>query len=218
MFLDLVPIQRQALLRATGSRQGRGSSSPGRKCHVGRPSFILRTFLLIHRCSVSVLVGYILFTVLIELSERFQLVNGTSPQTAGINLLPFLGASAFCKRISPFLCALSIRSLMHHSASGLCGWLSSEKNRSFYTITFGASFVVLGTGLMSSLSFSSSIPHLVYFYEVILGLGVGSTIVSTIIVVKLNASEEDAGRFYPLILGPPTCTDIYQHRPKVFNP
>ena len=80
------------------------------------------------------------------------------------------------------------------TASGLCGFVSRERNRSFYTLTFSAIFVVTGSGLLSSLSFNSKIPRLVYFYQVILGLGIGGTLVSTILTVKLNAGEEDAGK------------------------
>lgn len=64
--------------------------------------------------------------------------------------------------------------------------------------------MILGAGLLSSVSSSSSIPHILYFYEVLLGFGFGGVLVSTILMVKLNASEEDAGTATPL--SPSTST------------
>lgn len=50
--------------------------------------------MLTYLCRVSTLVGYIFYTLLVELPERFQIVNGKTPQGAGISLLPVSGASA----------------------------------------------------------------------------------------------------------------------------
>lgn len=50
--------------------------------------------MLLTEASTSTLVGYVFYTVLVELPERFQVVNGTSSQQAGIYLLAMSGASA----------------------------------------------------------------------------------------------------------------------------
>lgn len=47
--------------------------------------------------SVSLLIGYVFFTIMIQLPERFQIVNGKNPEKAGICLLAVSGASAFGK-------------------------------------------------------------------------------------------------------------------------
>lgn len=149
--------------------------------------------MLTHQRRVTTLIGYVLFTVLIGLPERFQLINMTTSQTAGIDLLPYLGSAAVGKLFSSPTSISTTPYLSGSPASGICGWLSREKNRSFYTLTFSGTFIVLGTGLISSLNSNSSFPRIIYLYEVLLGFGVGGTLVSTILMVKLNASEKDAG-------------------------
>ena len=54
--------------------------------------------------------------------------------------------------------------------------------------------MLLGSGLLSTVGHSATIPHYLYGYEVLLGFGLGGSLVSAIVVIKLNASEEDAGR------------------------
>jgi hypothetical protein len=131
------------------------------------------------------------------LPQRFQLVNGKTSQTAGVALLPLLGASAVGKQLHPNR-ALKTSKLTKRLASGVSGWLSSgEGNRSFYSLTGSSAFMVLGSGLLSVVGYGATIPHDLYGYEVLLGFGLGGALVSSILMIKLNASEEDAGRFSP---------------------
>lgn len=58
--------------------------------------------------------------------------------------------------------------------------------------------MLLGSGLLSTVGHSAAIPNYLYGYQVLLGFGLGGNLVSTIVVVKLNASAEDSGRL-PLI-------------------
>jgi hypothetical protein len=91
---------------------------------------------------------------------------------------------------------LKTSKLTKRLASGVGGWLSSgEGNRSFFTLTGCSAFMVLGSGLLSSVGYGAAIPHDLYGYEVLLGFGLGGVLVSSILMVKLNAEEEDAGRF-----------------------
>lgn len=158
-----------------------------------------------------------LYTVLIELPARFQLVNGKTSQTAGIALLPLLGASAIGKRLHSTT-AFEASELTKTLASGVCGYLSSGKsNRNFYTLTGASAFMLLGSGLLSTVGLSAAIPHYLYGYEVLLGFGLGGTLVSTIVTIKLNASEEDAGRTpLPVPIDQPEAPmlTLRQHLPK----
>ena len=63
--------------------------------------------------------------------------------------------------------------------------------------------MLVGCALMSTVGHSAAIPHYLYGYEVLLGFGLGAALVSTIVVIKLNAHEEDSGRL-PL----PTSSQI----------
>ncbi|MCJ1476256.1 hypothetical protein MMC13_004922 [Lambiella insularis] len=149
------------------------------------PARVVLNRVIVVAITVSTLTGYILYSVIIELPERLQIVSGKTPQSAGIALLPLLGASAV--------------------SSGIGGYLSSGRgNRSFCTLTGASAFTLLG---------SASIPPSLYGYEVLLGLGLGGALVSTIVTVKLSARLEDAGTplsFPPLsppsFPTPPTLT------------
>lgn len=126
---------------------------------------------------------------------RFQLVNGKTSKAAGIALLPLLGASAVGKQFHSTV-PLKTLKLTKRLASGVGGWLSSGKgNRSFYTLTGCSAFMVLGSSLLCIVGYGAAIPHELYGYEVLLGFGLGGALVSSILMVKLNALEEDAGRF-----------------------
>jgi len=47
---------------------------------------------------------------------------------------------------------------------------------------------------MTTVGHGSHIPHVLYIYEVIYGLGVGGLLVAPIANIKLNARPEDAGQ------------------------
>ncbi|KAF2718911.1 MFS general substrate transporter [Polychaeton citri CBS 116435] len=122
--------------------------------------------------NITTLFGYVFCTVLIELPQRFQVVNGRSSQAAGIDLLPLLGASPV--------------------GSGLGGFLSSKRNRSVYTLTAGSASMLLGAGLLYSVGLDQTRPARLYGPEVPLGSGVGLLFSSVTVSVKLHASSEDA--------------------------
>ncbi|OQN98776.1 hypothetical protein B0A48_15445 [Cryoendolithus antarcticus] len=134
---------------------------------------VIKDRVLLGAFLVAMLSGYVLYVILIELSERLQIVNGRTAQGAGIDLLPFLGSAAV--------------------SSGIAGFLSSgAKNRSFETITVFSAFTALGCGLLAFVSKSATVPAALYGYQVILGFGIGGVLVSGTIVVKLSASQLDS--------------------------
>ncbi|KAI1374025.1 drug resistance transporter EmrB/QacA subfamily [Hypoxylon crocopeplum] len=109
-------------------------------------------------------------TVLINLPQRFQAVDGASAFQAGIHLLPLLLASPV--------------------AVAIAGQLATRiQMPPFYVLLFGASMQLLGIGLASSIRFTSG--NAMYGYEVIMGFGFGMGLVSLLIYTPMVVSRAD---------------------------
>ena len=137
-------------------------------------SRILRS--LYHR--IALLTGFPLFLTIIQLPERFQIVDDTSPIGAGVRLMPLLFASAF--------------------GSSVAGFISSRKNNTFYTLVAASSLVLLGCGLLSTTSDAFSVGSAIYGYQVIFGLGIGMTFSTVIMLVSLEVGFKDFGKYIHL--------------------
>lgn len=92
-------------------------------------------------------------------------MNGKSPLTAGLGLLPMLGSTAV--------------------ASFLGGILNGTKNRVFPTLLVGAVLSVIGTSSLSTLSNTVYVEKRTYGFLVFVGLGFGLT-VSTVSMLVGN--------------------------------
>lgn len=125
-------------------------------------------------------------TVLINLPQRFQAVDGESAFQAGIHLLPLLLASPVATAIS--------------------GQVAGRfKVPPFYTLLFGASMQLLGIGLASSIRFTSG--NAMYGYEVLMGFGFGMGLVSLLIFTPMVVSRADMGKTVsPNFMGPQRLT------------
>lgn len=111
-------------------------------------------------------------TVLINLPQRFQAVDGETAFEAGIHLLPLLLASPV--------------------ATAVTGQLAGKlKVPPFYILLFGASMQLLGIGLASSISFTSG--KAIYGYEVIMGFGFGMSLVSLLVFTPMVVKRSDMG-------------------------
>ncbi|KAI5295853.1 hypothetical protein KEM52_006696 [Ascosphaera acerosa] len=122
--------------------------------------------------AVSGLVGYSFYTVLVELPERFQLVNGKTAEMSGIYLLAVSGASALGCGIGPSL--------------------SMKRNNTVPTVAAGCAILLVGLGLMHTIGDGENIAPKIYGFEVLVGLGLGLVISTTTVMIKLSASIEDA--------------------------
>ncbi|KAI5307058.1 hypothetical protein KEM56_005236 [Ascosphaera pollenicola] len=122
--------------------------------------------------TVSGLVGYSFYTVLVELPERFQLVNGKSAEMSGIYLLAVSGASAVGSGVGPSL--------------------SMKRNNTVPTVTAGCAILLVGLGLMYTINGDQEVAPKLYGFEVIVGFGLGLVISTTTVMIKLSASIEDA--------------------------
>ena len=107
---------------------------------------------------------------LINLPQRFQIVNALSPVEAGIRLLPLLVLSAF--------------------GAGLSGIICNKKNISFYLICFANVLQIIGTGLMSVSSTAKHIPASIYGLEAVLGFAFGTNAVCLMITSRVEVDEK----------------------------
>jgi len=116
----------------------------------------------------TLLTGFPYFVVIYSLPLYFQVVYGKSALGAGLGLLPMLGAAAV--------------------STMLGGLLNGKKDRTFATIFAGSCLMLIGTGLLSTLTTDPKHENRAYGYEVFIGMGFGLT-VST--VSQLAVFESD---------------------------
>lgn len=111
--------------------------------------------------------------VIINLPQKFQAVNASSPSAAGFSLLPLLLCSPL--------------------ASALAGLLVTKLEIApFYLILGGAALQLVGVGLTSSLpSSQDGIPHAQYGYEVIMGFGFGFGLATLLTMVPMVVKKQD---------------------------
>ncbi|KUJ13592.1 MFS multidrug transporter-like protein [Mollisia scopiformis] len=114
----------------------------------------------------TLLAGFPYFMVIYSLPLRVQVVNGRSQLTAGVSLMPMLGAVAVASTVS--------------------GMVNSKKDFIFITLLAGAILMTIGTATLSSLENVVALPAKMYGFQVFVGLGFG-LMVST---VSMGASLE----------------------------
>lgn len=98
------------------------------------------------------LIGMPFYVVFVQLPQRFQTVNFTTAERAGILLLP-------CTLVTPL--------------GAMAAGLVARKIATEYVLILSAAIVFVGTGLMGSLPTHSHLWPGTYGYEVIIGLGLG---------------------------------------------
>jgi hypothetical protein len=120
--------------------------------------------------------GFPFTSLVVNIPQRFQSVNGVSASRAGISLMPLL--------------------LMTPFASALSGLLVS--NRKFrvpplYLVLLGSSLQLIGVGLDSSISTNveDGIQKIQYAYEVFMGLGFGLVLSSLLTFIPLVVDKKD---------------------------
>lgn len=132
------------------------------------PPRLLRRRVYISAVMVTMASGYINFTAVYSLPLHFQIVNGTSPLTAGVSLLPLLGSVAVGSMLGGF-----------------------TLNHTFPALASASSFMALGTGLLSTLTLADHVQTRTYGFEVLLGLGVGLSISSSTLVAATDSEKAD---------------------------
>lgn len=67
-------------------------------------------------------------------------------------------------------------------------------------MNLGSVFVLIGTGLLCTISNSEKIEAKVFGFEVLIGFGLGTIVSATTLVIKIEAKLEDAGKSQPHLL------------------
>ena len=113
-------------------------------------------------------------TVVINLPQRFQIVNGDSPVEAGYRLLALTVVASVGAFISGFL-------------------VQNLKVAPLWVLLGGAALQILGLPLLGHLSTNYTLPKIIYLYQVILGLGFGAGWSCTIMAIPLFVNKKDTG-------------------------
>ncbi|EED18637.1 efflux pump antibiotic resistance protein, putative [Talaromyces stipitatus ATCC 10500] len=129
------------------------------------PARIVTHRIMLSTILVSTCVGFVFYSILIQLPERFQIM-------AGVSLLALSGPSAF--------------------GSFIGGTASVKRNNTFYTLLAGCSFIMLGTGIMHTINSGHSIPVKIYGLEVLMCFGFKMIFSTTIVLIKLHADQRDS--------------------------
>jgi|SRR5690242_19119315 len=116
------------------------------------------------------LLGMPFYVIFVQLPQRFQTVNFTTAERAGILLLP-------CTLVSPL--------------GAMAAGLAAKKVATEYVLILAAAVVCLGTGLMGSLPTYSSLWPGTYGYEIIVGLGLGLASPPYFMLLATSIAEKD---------------------------
>ena len=122
--------------------------------------------------------GYIYTSTIVNIPIRGQIVNILSAVQASVRLIPLLGASAV--------------------GSFVAGAASLRKNNTFWTLNVACCFIMLGSGLLSTLDVTVYTQAKQYGYEALLGFGIGLTFSTTTIIAGLNTQFIHHGE-YPIL-------------------
>ncbi|KAF9692531.1 hypothetical protein EKO04_009665 [Ascochyta lentis] len=116
------------------------------------------------------LLGMPFYVIFVQLPQRFQTVNFTTAERAGILLLP-------CTLVSP--------------VGAMTAGLVAKKVATEYVLILSAAIVCIGTGLMGSLPTASHLWPGTYGYEVIIGLGLGLASPPYFMLLATSVAERD---------------------------
>lgn len=127
----------------------------------------------------TIFLGFAYLATLYAVPLRLQVVNGKSPITAGVMMLPMLGATGL--------------------GSAITGALSKRQNRLSETMTVASVLVTLGLGLETTVSDSSEIEPKFLGFLVFIGLGYGMITASATMFTALEAPIAEHGKFTQLV-------------------
>lgn len=116
------------------------------------------------------------FTCLIQIPQRYQDINGTSPLAAGVRLLPFTVFSPLGSAI----------------AGALTGKL---KISPILVLVVGGIFQTIGLSLMSTLSDAKDIAASQYGFQIITGFGFGLNFATITLMTPPAIEKKDLGRY-----------------------
>ncbi|THW50141.1 MFS general substrate transporter [Aureobasidium pullulans] len=115
--------------------------------------------------------GFPFVVTIMALPQRLQIVNGDSPENAGLHMLPLIGSTAL--------------------GAILTGTITGKFNIAWHLLVFSNVLMTVGCGLMSTLPTDIEIANLCYLYQIILGFGFGLTMASSMVVIRTEVAMKD---------------------------
>lgn len=115
-----------------------------------------------------------------SLPQRFQIVNGDTPESAGLHMLPLIGATAL--------------------GAMLTGTITGKFNIAWHLLVFSNILITIGCGLMSTLPVGRGIAKICYLYQLVLGFGFGLTMASSMVVIRTEVALKDNSKFLSIKL------------------
>lgn len=115
-----------------------------------------------------------MFMTVVSIPLRAEIVNLYSAIKSAILLLPLMAGTAF------------------GSAAG--GAISSKKNLTFYTLIVASAFMMVGSGLFTTIPSGFEPAAKQWGFEALLGLGVGMNLSTSTLMTSLQARFEDHGK------------------------
>nr|UWV21335.1 polyketide synthase 2 [Chaetomium globosum] len=135
------------------------------------PWRILSDRVLMSSIVSTILTGFVMYLVIVNIPMRAQIVNFYNEVRSGVLLLPLMGATAV--------------------GSALGGAFSSKQNRTFWSLNAASAFMLLGCGIMSTLPDTVDVAAKQWGFEAILGFGIGLNLSTATLIPSLNADFQD---------------------------
>lgn len=127
-------------------------------------------------CRTVFFTGFPFVVTILSLPQRFQIVNGDTPEGAGLHMLPLIGATAL--------------------GAMLTGTITGKFNIAWHLLVFSNILITIGCGLMSILPVDRRIAKICYLYEIILGCGFGLTMASSMVVIRTEVALKDNSEYH----------------------
>ncbi|KAI0970287.1 major facilitator superfamily transporter [Xylaria arbuscula] len=143
----------------------------GDKLAAALPVSLLRDRVYSSAVLNTMFLGFPYILIIYAFPLRCQVVNGKDALIAGVMLLPMLGSSAI--------------------GSAISGKINGKKDRSFETLVVATSLMVLGCGLLTTVSGSWSLEPKALGFLVFVGLGFGLSVSTTTMLAALRSSIRD---------------------------
>ena len=122
---------------------------------------------------MTALSGFNFYVAVVNLPQRFQIVDLDGPVIAGVKLLPMMVSSAV--------------------GSLTAGAINTKRNLTPYTLITSSAVQVLGYALMTTLGDASPTPQRQFGFQVFLGLGIGLAMPTVTIMAQLHAEPKWTG-------------------------
>ncbi|KAK5173542.1 uncharacterized protein LTR77_002223 [Saxophila tyrrhenica] len=134
------------------------------------PMSVLRQRVVGAAILITVFAGFNYYIAIVNLPQRFQIVDANSPVVAGVKLLPMMVSSAVGSLVG--------------------GGVNTRHNRTSYVLVASSAFQLLGYGLMTTLGDASPTPQKHFGFQVFLGFGFGLAMPAVTIIAQTQVAPQ----------------------------